>query len=109
MAINVSQGFIIGNNEPVDSRFIVASQAARLAIRTSLAYEGLIVYQQDTNELYVLINHVAPSEVASWVQLAEDTGVSGLTAVATDSSISGDGTSGSVLSVVDSEIEIEAS
>lgn len=66
MAITLPSGFIITNTEPVDSRLSLANQAARLALSTANVYEGLVVYQQDTNELYVLIDASTPSSTASW-------------------------------------------
>ena len=54
MAISVQSGFAIGNIDPIDARFTVDNQAGRLGFAEDNVYEGLIVYQKDTNELYVL-------------------------------------------------------
>ena len=54
MAITLPAGFRITNTEPVDSRTTVADQAARLAFSSANVYNGLLVFQRDTNELYVL-------------------------------------------------------
>ena len=62
MATSVQSGFTIGNIEPVDARFTVANESARLGFAEDNVYEGLIVYQQDTDELYVL------TDVANWNQ-----------------------------------------
>ena len=66
MAIILPSGFIITNVDPVDSRITVADQTTRLSFSTANVYEGLVVYQQDTNELYVLTNPASPSVAGSW-------------------------------------------
>ena len=74
MAISVQSGFQIGNIDPVDARFAVADQAARLGFATDNVYEGLIVYQQDTDELYVLNDASDPSDNNNWSQVGEGAG-----------------------------------
>lgn len=66
MAIILPSGFNITNNDPVDARISVANASARLGFSTANVYEGLTVYQQDTNEVYVLTDATAPSSTASW-------------------------------------------
>ena len=66
MAIILPSGFSITSNDPVDSRITVADQAARLGFSAANVYEGLLMYQQDTNELYVLVTPGSPSLNASW-------------------------------------------
>ena len=66
MAIDLIQGFNIGGVEPIDSRIVVADETARLAIQTFRAYEGLVVYQEDTEALHVLIDAGDPSDTANW-------------------------------------------
>jgi hypothetical protein len=66
MAINLPGGFNILNSDPVDARISVADATARLGFSVVNVYEGLTVYQQDTNEVYVLINAASPSSTASW-------------------------------------------
>lgn len=56
MAIILPGGFTITNVDPVDSRITVADASSRLGFSAANIYEGLLVYQQDTNELYVLID-----------------------------------------------------
>ncbi len=60
MAITLPAGFNITNKEPVDARITVADQAARLAFSSANVYNGLVVFQRDTNELYVL------NDTGSW-------------------------------------------
>jgi hypothetical protein len=49
MAIILPGGFNITNNEPSDARFSVANATARYALSSANIYEGLTVYEQDTN------------------------------------------------------------
>jgi hypothetical protein len=52
--INIPSGFNILNTDPVDARITVADRSARLGFSSANVYEGLVVYQQDNNQLYVL-------------------------------------------------------
>ena len=70
MAITLPGGFSITNNEPADSRVTVADSSARLGFSTANVYEGLVVYQQDTDELYVLTNASAPGTAGSWTLIS---------------------------------------
>lgn len=54
MPINIPSGFNILNTDPVDARITVADRSARLGFSSANVYEGLVVYQQDNNQLYVL-------------------------------------------------------
>ena len=56
MAIILPGGFNITNNEPSDARFSVANAAARYGLSSANIYEGLTVYEQDTNRYYVLVD-----------------------------------------------------
>jgi hypothetical protein len=77
MAINTIQGYAPSTTEPIDSRIIKANASARLAIPAFNAYKGLLVYQQDTSELYVCNNPADPSLEASWAKIFTSTGTSG--------------------------------
>ena len=77
MAINTIQGYAPSTTEPIDSRIIKANASARLAIPTFDAYKGLLVYQQDTGELYVCNNPSNPALEASWAKIFTSTGTSG--------------------------------
>lgn len=77
MAITLPSGFRITNNEPGDSRVAVTNQAARLAFSAANVYKGLLVFQQDTQELYVLINESSPTDNNSWAKVFTGTGTSG--------------------------------
>lgn len=74
MAIILPGGFNITNNEPVDSRLSVADASARLGLSFANVYEGLIVYQKDTNEIYVLIDSSDPSSSGNWSLLPKISG-----------------------------------
>jgi len=69
MAITLPSGFRITNNEPGDSRVVVANQSARLGFSAANVYKGMLVFQQDTQELYTLINNASPSVNSSWIKL----------------------------------------
>jgi hypothetical protein len=69
MAINIIQGYNPSTVEPIDSRFVRANQAARYAIATFDAYNGLVVYQTDTKELFVLVDKTNISNAAGWQQV----------------------------------------
>ena len=66
MAITLPGGFNITNNEPADARVSVANQTARLALSSANVYEGLKVYERDTNLTYTLIDATTPSASLSW-------------------------------------------
>jgi hypothetical protein len=72
MAIILPSGFNITNIDPIDSRFTVATQAARLGFSAANVYNGLIVFQQDTNELYVLTNTGSYNSVTGWELVGRD-------------------------------------
>ena len=75
MPYTLPQGFQIGNTDPVDSRITVADATARKGFSINNVFEGLIVYQQDTNELYVLTD---PSNVGNdngWTEIAGGTSI----------------------------------
>ena len=66
MAIILPSGFNITNVDPIDARFSVSNQTARLGFSAANVYEGLVVYQQDTNELYVLTNTGSYNSTGGW-------------------------------------------
>ena len=66
MAIILPSGFNITNVDPIDARFSVSNQTARLGFSAANVYEGLVVYQQDTNELYVLTDTGSYNSTGGW-------------------------------------------
>ena len=78
MAITLPAGFNITNKEPVDARFTVADQAARLAFSSANVYNGLLVFQRDTNELYVLKDTGSWNSNAGWELVGSGSGGSGI-------------------------------
>jgi hypothetical protein len=73
MEIILPSGFVITNNEPVDSRLSVADSASRLSLSVNNVYEGITVYEKDTNIIYVLTDATAPSSASSWQSLISNT------------------------------------
>jgi len=74
MAIILPSGFNITNVDPVDARFSVSNEAARLGFSAANVYEGLVVYQQDTNELYVLTDTGSYSSTTGWTLVGSGVG-----------------------------------
>lgn len=85
MAIILPSGFNITNVDPIDARFTVSNQTARLGFSAANVYEGLIVYQQDTNETYVLIDTGSYNSSGGWQLLGSGTGGATLSLIATGS------------------------
>ena len=79
MARQIQFGLRIDSNEPVDSRFTVATQAARFALPDSVLYEGLETYQQDTNTFYVCTNPNADTDAGKWTERSSGTNNSDFT------------------------------
>ena len=77
MAIILPSGFNITNVDPIDARFSVSDQAARLGFSAANVYEGLVVYQRDANELYVLIDTGSYSSTGGWTLVSFGTGSGG--------------------------------
>ena len=68
--------FQIQADEPIDSRFVLADEAARFAYPPGALYEGLIVYQLDTKVLWTLVDLNASSTSAGWSRETGDSIVS---------------------------------
>ena len=101
MAIILPGGFNITNNDPVDARISVADQTARLSFSIANVYEGLVVFQKDTNQLYVLTDSLNPSSNSSWALISSAISGSALTGVTSGNGISGGGTSGTISLTLD--------
>jgi hypothetical protein len=69
MAIILPSGFNITNNEPVDARFSLADQTARYGLSSANIYEGLVVYQRDTDTLWILVDTTQVSGPGGWQQI----------------------------------------
>ena len=69
MALNILQGYSPDTPEPIDSRFVAVDSASRYAIPSFGAYNGLLVYQQDTQVLWVLIDINNISNSNGWSQV----------------------------------------
>ena len=69
MAIILPGGFNITNSDPVDARFSLADQSARYALSAANIYEGLLVYQRDTNTIWVLKDTTNVGNVNGWEEV----------------------------------------
>jgi hypothetical protein len=69
MAIILPSGFNILNNEPVDARITLADETTRYALSSANVYEGLIVFQQDSNAIWVLTDTSNVGNSNGWTQL----------------------------------------
>ena len=74
MAINTLQGYKPSTTEPIDSRLVKNDATARYAMPSFEVYEGLLVYQKDNNELYMLVDTSNISNANGWVSLSTVTG-----------------------------------
>ena len=84
MAIILPGGFTITNNEPSDARFSVANATARYALSSANIYEGLTVYEQDTNRYYVLIDTSNVTNTLGWNEIATGNSFSGSSVLGSD-------------------------
>lgn len=75
MPVGIELGFTVDSNEPLDNRMVVENASERIAIPWYHRYEGLLVWQKDTNILYVCTHPgagpldgdgVAESQAATW-------------------------------------------
>jgi len=66
----IGNGFLVNTNLQIDRRFVAADSESRKTGFTETYYEGLVVYQKDTDELWVL---------------KDDSGLSGVTNPTEDS------------------------
>lgn len=101
MAIILPGGFNITNSDPVDARITVADQTARLSFSVANVYEGLVVFQRDTNQLYVLTDSVNPENNDSWALISAAQEGAALAAIAAGKGLSGGGSTGTVTVALD--------
>ena len=66
--LNTSTGFIIGDGSPIDVRYSLANATCRYDLGL-FSYEGLIVFQEDTKERYLLVDRDNIGTAAGWVKL----------------------------------------
>ena len=74
MPITLPSGFQITSADPIDSRITVADQAERLGFSGINVYNGLIVFQRDTNELYVLTDTGSWNQNSGWQLVGSGSG-----------------------------------
>ena len=58
--------FLSNHPYPIDNRMVVENENGRLSIPWPVQYEGLLVYQKDTNLLYVCITVGSSGVAAEW-------------------------------------------
>jgi len=80
MAVVVPAGFQVTSQDPIDSRITVVDQNARLALNEFNVYPGLIVYQQSSQEVYVLNDTGSVNSNSGWSLLSGSAGSSGFAA-----------------------------
>ena len=78
MSITLPAGFTITNNEPGDDRCVTANSGSRYAISVNNAYNGMIVYQVDTEVVWVLKDKTNIGNVNGWSQVGAGGGGSGV-------------------------------
>ena len=66
MPIILPSGFQITNTDPVDARFTVTNQAARYALAPANIYLGLLVYQQDVQLTFLLVDTANVANASGW-------------------------------------------
>lgn len=84
MAIILPGGFNITNNEPSDARFSVSGSAARYGLSAANIYEGLTVYERDSNRYYVLVDTSNVGNEDGWRQISTGNLLSGSSAIGSD-------------------------
>ena len=84
MAIILPGGFNITNNEPADVRFSVTGSAARYGLSAANIYEGLTVYERDTNRYYILVDTSNVSNENGWKQISTGNLLSGSSVLGSD-------------------------
>ena len=113
MAIILPGGFTITNNEPSDARFSVADAAARYGLSSANIYEGLTVYQQDTDRYYLLVDTSNVGNVAGWKEISTGNNLSGSSVIGSDllnlHSITGSVNLTGSLSLDNSDLEVTGS
>jgi len=70
MAINLITGFNISTSDPVDTRIVVADATARKALGGP-AFEGLIVYETGSNQLYILVDAANKANDNGWRKIID--------------------------------------
>ena len=73
MAIDLITGFNISTSDPVDTRIVVADATARKALGGP-AFEGLIVYETGSNQLYILVDAANKANDNGWQKIIDGSG-----------------------------------
>jgi hypothetical protein len=65
MAISIATNFDVLTTLPIDARYAVSDEAERIAIPNGQRYDGLSVYQRDTNVTWQL-----QGGIVTWVDIS---------------------------------------
>ena len=66
----IPSGFYVNAKQAIDRRFVVANASLRKGgLDPVIYYNGLIMFQEDTNEVYVCIDQSNASSDASWKKI----------------------------------------
>ena len=65
MAISIATNFDVLTTLPIDARYAVSDEAERIAIPNGQRYDGLSVYQRDTNVTWQL-----QGGIVTWVDVS---------------------------------------
>ena len=68
----LQRGFNVQSG-PIDDRFVVENASARYALNVNIIYEGLVVYQKNTDQLFVLKNTANVNNTNGWIEITNQT------------------------------------
>lgn len=70
MPTTFPNGFLINNADPIDSRTVVSSSSERFNnLESAVIFNGLIVYQTSSQEVYVLVDKSNVGNSTGWAQM----------------------------------------
>jgi hypothetical protein len=70
MPTTFPNGFLINNADPIDSRTVVSSSSERFNnLESAVLFNGLIVYQTSSQEVYVLVDKSNVGNDTGWAQM----------------------------------------
>ena len=72
MGVVIQEAFDVQGG-PIDNRFVVNDQSARYNLGSTVIYEGLVVYQKDTDKLFVLVDTSNKGNVNGWTEITNQT------------------------------------
>ncbi len=72
MGVVIQEAFDVQGG-PIDNRFVVNDQSARYNLGSTVIYEGLVVYQKDTDSLFVLVDTSNKDNTNGWTEITNQT------------------------------------